>query len=286
MSDHCRKSSLEARPSPNARMLDWALAYRRLGWSVVPIPRGGKRPLVTWRDFETEPAAEDMIGSWYARWPDAGIAIVTGRISGIVVLDIDAGHGGEESFAALAPRPYALFETVESITGGGGRHLYFAHPGGTVPNRAGFLPGLDLRGNGGVVVAPPSLHASGHRYRWLPGAGPWDRAPVQLPEILRDRMDPEAQRGKPLHYWRDLLREGVPIGRRNSTIASLAGHLFWHDVDPQVATELLLSWNRVRCRPPLSDEEVVETVASIHRTHERHARLGRSLTSASRDRGF
>ena len=66
------------------------------------------------------------------------------------------------------------------------------------------------------------------------------------------------------------MRRGVAEGERNNTIASLTGHLLWHGVDPEVALQLLLCWNRVRCRPPLSDDEVARTVESIRRTHVRH----------------
>jgi len=65
------------------------------------------------------------------------------------------------------------------------------------------------------------------------------------------------------------VEEGVEAGARNNTIASLSGHLLWRGVDPPVVMELLLCWNRVRCRPPLPDEEVARTVASITRTHRR-----------------
>lgn len=71
--------------------------------------------------------------------------------------------------------------------------------------------------------------------------------------------------------WRRLVREGVVEGERNNTLASLTGHLLWHGVDPEVALELLLAWNRARCRPPLPDDEVARVVASIARLHERQA---------------
>jgi hypothetical protein len=69
--------------------------------------------------------------------------------------------------------------------------------------------------------------------------------------------------GRSLSDWRHLVREGVAEGQRNSTIASLTGHLLWHGVDPEVALELLLAWNRMRCRPPLDDAEVAQVVASM-----------------------
>jgi hypothetical protein len=94
--------------------------------------------------------------------------------------------------------------------------------------------------------------------------------PAQLPHWLR-RMVAGAGNaaGHALVHWRALLREGVREGQRNSTVASVAGHLLWHGVDPQVTLELMICWNRVRCYPPLDEDEVVRTVKSITRLHER-----------------
>jgi hypothetical protein len=80
--------------------------------------------------------------------------------------------------------------------------------------------------------------------------------------------------GRSLSDWRRLVREGVAEGRRNSTIASLTGHLLWHGVDPDMALELLLAWNRIRCRPPLDDAEVAQVVASITRLHDAENAVG------------
>jgi hypothetical protein len=93
-----------------------------------------------------------------------------------------------------------------------------------------------------------------------------------MPPWLRQELAAEAtQRGHPARYWRELIRRGVREGERNSTIASLTGHLLWRDVDQLAILELLLCWNRVRCQPPLPDAEVVATVESVTRTHRRHA---------------
>ena len=88
------------------------------------------------------------------------------------------------------------------------------------------------------------------------------------PDWFRETTEDQNRRGHPLSHWRRLLREGVVAGERNNTIASLAGHLLWHGVDPEVTMELLLTWNATRCRPPLEPEEVVRTVVSITRHHK------------------
>ena len=245
-----------------------ALAYRTRGWSVVPIEPRGKRPLVRWEEFQARVPTRAEVTAWFDRWPDAGVGIVTGSVSGLVVVDVDPRHGGAEALAELESAHGALPSSVESETGGGGRHLYFAHPGGVVRNRVGLAPGIDLRGDGGMVVAPPSLHASGRRYRWRGGHRPEEAALAEPPAWLL-RPPGIARSGHPPAYWRTRVRDPAREGERNSTIASLAGHLLRHGVDPDVAAELLLCWNRVRCEPPLPDDEVARTVESITQTHRR-----------------
>lgn len=245
-----------------------ALGYLARGWSVLPVRPRDKRPLLAWERLQDERPAEAELRAWFARWPQANVGIVTGAVSALVVLDVDPKHGGEDSLERLARDHGALPDTVEAVTGGGGRHLYFRHPRAEVGNRVGLRPGLDVKGDGGYVVAPPSLHPSGRRYAWRSGRSPADLAPAPMPLWL---LDPHSARpGRSLADWRALLREGVAEGRRNSTVASLTGHLLWHGVDPEVALELMLAWNRLRCRPPLDDAEVAGVVRSIVRLHEEH----------------
>jgi hypothetical protein len=249
-----------------------ALDYLSRGWSVVPVGARSKRPIIAWQPYQRQRALPNDVTHWFARWPDANVGIVTGRVSSLVVLDVDVAHGGAETFERLLDEHGPLPATVEAVSGGGGRHLYFAHPGGSIPNRVELFRGIDLRGDGGVIVAPPSVHPSGGRYRWLPGHGPGSLDPAPMPDwLLRAAAPSAAGTGHPPTYWRTLISEGVAEGGRNNAIASLSGHLLHHDVDEQVVIELLLCWNRVRCRPPLADEEVVRTVLSIVRTQQRHA---------------
>jgi hypothetical protein len=87
--------------------------------------------------------------------------------------------------------------------------------------------------------------------------------------VLKQTVDEPARRGHPIAHWRRLVSDGVLAGERNNTIASLAGHLLRHEVDSAVVMELLLCWNRVRCQPPLEDEEVAAVATSISRLHAR-----------------
>jgi hypothetical protein len=251
--------------------------YIGRGWSIIPIRPGDKRPLVRWEGFQHGCPSEEEARGWISTWPDAGIGVVTGAISGLVVIDVDLRHGGDVSMEELEREHGQLPATVECRTGGGGRHLYFAHPGGLMRNKVGLTPGIDLRGDGGYVVAPPSLHSSGVRYAWAEGRDPGSRTIAPLPDwLLQLAFDQPSRRGHSVAHWRQLVSDGVPEGERNNTIASLTGHLLRNGVDAAVAMELLLCWNRVRCRPPLPDDDVVAVVESITRIHERDPETRRS----------
>ena len=114
-----------------------------------------------------------------------------------------------------------------------------------------------------------SLHASGARYAWKTGHEPENMPLASMPPWLVQALGTEAPgAGHPLRHWRELAGKRVVKGERNNTIASFAGHMLWHGVDPEVVLELLRCWNVQRCTPPLPDEEVVRTVQSITRLHE------------------
>ncbi len=249
---------------------DSALDYCRLGWSVIPIHPGKKRPLVRWQAYQYRPADVFVVEEWFESWPDANIAVVTVIVSWLIVLDVDPAHGGATSLKQIEQENGTLPATVEASTGGGGRHLYFAHPGEIKRNRVGIAPDIDLRGDGGYVVAPPSRHASGHRYRWAPSRSPWETDLASIPVWLLRTAARTTPRGHPIDHWRCLLPKSLTQGERNDTIASLSGHLLWHGVNPGMVAELLLCWNAERCLPPLEPEEVLRTIESITRLHERH----------------
>lgn len=212
-------------------------------------------------------ATEDpsVVQEWFAdsRW---NIGIVTGAVSGIVALDVDPRHDGIESLTALEGEHGPLPPTWRFLTGGGGLHILFRHPGGKIPNSAGKLgPGIDGRGDGGYIVAPPSLHMSGRLYETSADHHP-DAVPLaDMPDwLLRlTRADPRRPAGRRVEEWRGVVAATVPEGRRNHTIAELSGHLLAKGVDPHVCLDLMVSFNTTHCRPSLSEREVAKTVANI-----------------------
>ena len=129
------------------------------------FPIQGKLPLIKkWPERATADAV--TLDGWERQYPGCGWGIATGVESGIIVLDIDSG--GEESLTALEAKHGKLPATYTVRTGGGGRHLYFRHPGGYVKNSQGAIgAGLDIRGDRGYVVAAGSLHKSGRKYTMI-----------------------------------------------------------------------------------------------------------------------
>ena len=108
----------------------------------------------------------EQIKKWWAKWPDANIAVRTGKVSGIVVVDIDVGRGGLEAWAEIEDT-HGRVDTLTSITGGGGRHLIFRAPDADLKSTSDQIaPGIDTRAEGGYIIAPPSVHISGQCYEW------------------------------------------------------------------------------------------------------------------------
>jgi len=267
-----------------------ALAYStRFGWQVLPLHTiknnrctcgkpnchsPGKHPLTQHgvKDATNNPA---IIEKNWQRWPWANIGLATGEGSGVFALDVD-GETGEESLSGLVASNGALPNTVEQLTGGGGRHVLFKHPGYTVPNKVKLAPKLDTRGDGGYIVVAPSLHISGQCYTWEISSRPGEVAIAPAPAWLLDMLKPSsAGLSRSIEDWRKLVNQGVPEGQRNASVASLAGMLFRKYVDPYVVLDLVLAWNRARCFPPLTDDEVANTVDSVANLEAKRREAGR-----------
>lgn len=211
-----------------------------------------------------------VAAQWWALYPDANLGAVTGRRAGVVVVDIDFAAGGDATAADLeaAHAPFPATWAVE--TGGGGLHLWCAHPGLTVPNSAGKVgPGVDVRGDGGYVVAPPSRHRSGDRYRWAAAWHP-DRVPLaELPAwLLALIAPPEMVPIVPAPLYGGVGGNNpaaFPEGERNAALASLGGTMRRRGMGEAAIAAALLAENAERCRPPLDADEVAKIARSVAR---------------------
>src|SRR5207253_9672726 len=129
----------------------------------LPVKARGKTPLVEWRTYQRRLPTLAEVREWFTRWPDANVGVVTGAVSGLVVVDLDSLEAVQEFLRRWGNQPLS----TPVVRTGRGVQVYFRHPGASVPNRAGLLPDTDIRGDGGFVVAPGSVHESGHVYRFL-----------------------------------------------------------------------------------------------------------------------
>ena len=261
-------------PAPPAlQIMEAALGYNHHGIAVLPLhtvvegvcscgdedcSSPGKRPY-THRGLHDASTDPDQIRRWWREWPDANVGIRTGAESELIVLDVDPDHGGDESLAQLEALHGPLPATVQQRTGGGGRHYLFQHPGTPVRNRAGFRPGLDVRGDGGYIVAPPSRHISGERYEWSeghsPGEIPLAPAPAWLLELITSTGCPAS--GDP----DGTATERIRVGQRHDRLFRLACHMRNAGADRKAILANLRASNEEWCEEPLPDAEV-ETLAS------------------------
>jgi hypothetical protein len=156
------------------------------------------RPKRTWQPYQARLPTEDEVTGWWQMCSNANIGIVTGEISGIIVLDLDGPEVAQHREIPTTPI---------SLTGNG-MHIFFRYTGTRSFRRAG----MDLKADGGYVVAPPSVHPSGRRYEWQ--LGPFIE-PANLPDWLMEMTFPrEVERETPP------VRSGSAYGR-----AALQGEL-------------------------------------------------------------
>jgi hypothetical protein len=227
---------------------------------TIRCERPGKHPMSRHglKDASIDPKVVRQF--WYGA-PDANVGIACS--AECCVLDVDPRHGGDATLDALEQKHGPLPITWTARTGGGGLHYYFRSQQEVRNSAAQIGPGLDIRGTGGYVVAPPSRHVSGNYYAWKPGHAPGEVPLATMPIWLLASKPSRPAAPVPASSWRALVRDGVADGARNQSITKLSGHLLRRYIDPVVTLELLTVWNAMRCKPPLSDAEVQGIVNSI-----------------------
>ena len=256
----------QSRPNP---LMFQALEYAKLGWKALPLhsienrsctcgssscPSPGKHPRVRHgsKDASSDPFT---VCQWWSQWPNANIGIATGSVSNLLVVDVDLRHGGEESWRSFFQQNQ-LGHTLTALTGGGGFHLYYKLDGKQLGNKTNVLPGVDIRGEGGYVVAPPSLHASGEIYDWKEGLEP------ELVTTIPDEIISLIRSSRSFNV---ILLQGkqIPNGSRNNTLTSVAGVLRRHGLEEAGILDALSAMNKRLCYPPLEVKEVATIAKSI-----------------------
>jgi guanyl-specific ribonuclease Sa len=250
-----------------------ALAYADRGWQVFPLhtirngrcscgtacSSPGKHPL-TIHGFQDATDDPDVVNQWWTDFPDANIGIRTGSKSNLWVVDQDAkrsiqiGDGlyipeGENSIRTVEQQlGEQLPETLTVITGGGGRHYYYDYPNDGVRhgNRGNIIPSVDIRGEDGYVVAPPSIHENGQPYRWIDEGDGISKAPEWFL-----KLDSVSQ-SEPFE-----IKQHVVEGGRNTYLISYAGKLRSEGSDGDTLRAQLLGHNLLVCKPPLDSVEVL-----------------------------
>lgn len=206
-----------------------AQGYARRGLRVVPVGRD-KRPFFRgWRDAATTNA--EQIERWWTERPHANVAALTGSEAGFFVLDVDPRNGGDESLAMLERTQGALRPTLTCRTGGGGLHFYYRTLDCPVASRS-LAPGLETKGDGGTIILPPSVHASGVTYTWVDRAQPITVAPFWLISRVRPPERCSRQTSTPMTcsgpYARRALElevervRAASVGSRNTTLNASA----------------------------------------------------------------
>jgi hypothetical protein len=244
-----------------------ALRCAGLGWQVFPCVEGKKTP-ATAHGLLDATADQERIAKYWNAVPLANLAIRTGQESGLIVLDVDVDKGGGESLRALEEKYGPLPPTLSVVTPSGGSHFYFRHPGHEIRNTTN-IPGvgLDIRGDGGYVVAPPS-QVDGVHYE-LDDELAVAEMPEWLVNGLREYQVRNATKGKGV--WAEAVVRGVTEGARNAEMTSLVGKLVSSNMDAEQVGIIAHSINNSHCRPPLQAREIDVIISSVMKTHARKA---------------
>jgi len=239
-------------------LLDAALASAQKGWAVFPCAPRNKQPLTKrgFLDASTDPA---LIERWWRSNADANLGIATGAAR-LVVIDIDPKNGGFDSFFQLC-KQHGPLESATVLTGGGGEHRYFQAPAdATIKSRSNAFgpdfPGIDVRAQGGYVIAPPSVHPSGNVYRPEVSSG---ATIAPLPSwAVRLLAGPDRT---PIRGTDDELP--IDQGGRHAELMRFAGRLRRLNTGAPAIHDALAGVNRRQCKPPLPDDDVAHIVASV-----------------------
>jgi len=232
--------------------LTQALEYRnKFKFSVFPVD--GKVPLVEWKKYQNGFADDDHIMRWWQKWPKANVGIATGALSDLGVVDIDNEQGKKNILELLG----SDWKAPLAKTPRGGAHIYFRNDK-RIKNKVGVIPGTDFRGEGGYVVAPPSVGANGKFYEWYPSFGINDILIPPLPQVYIDRV--LAVEPSPSSHKIDEAKS-FEIGRRNADLFhALYAMASWVE---EAELQVLAYQLGRSTKPPLEDKEIESVCNSV-----------------------
>lgn len=240
-------------------LLQYALSYAKMGFSVFPVQPKGKAP-ATKNGFKDASKDPKVIKGWWAK-ANYNIGIATGSVSGgLVVIDVDIdndkGIYGDDSLRDWQLDNGKLPETSRAITGRGGVHLYYrtSKPIGSSTN---LLPGIDVRSTGGYCVAPPSVHSNGRCYEW---ECPPDEIEIAEADEVVLRLLAGKDKAEAEHF---MMSASVEAGARNATLFKLASSLQAKGLSNSTIMKAVQEENNLKCNPPLDDREVEQIVNSV-----------------------
>ncbi|MBF0233482.1 MAG: bifunctional DNA primase/polymerase [Desulfamplus sp.] len=250
-----------------------ALEYSEQGYSIIPVDRSTKKPCIPWKEYQNRIATEEEIEDWWEKYPDANVAIITGKKSGLAVVDADSKDG-------MAWMSQHCTKTTVYAKTGKGCHAYYLYPYHTdIKNAVRIAPDVDVRGEGGYVVAPPSIHANGTKYEWvITGDGFDDMPEFQPVNGFKSLFTTEDQpKGGNLNVnltgvkasTNNSTNDGVEKGSRNNTLAQKAGKWAKLGLEFDEVEVLAKKWNSTNT-PPLGESELKATLKSIWKRHIEH----------------
>jgi len=255
---------------PDHKMLISALHYaKQYNFSVFPC--NGKKPLIKWAPYQKEKATDTKIKEWWDRWPEANVAVVTGKISGnrgLCVVDIDTTEGMKEIAKYI---PFDL-DVPTSHTPSGGKHLFFEMPETTLTNNSRIIPGADLRAEGGYIIMPPSTNDKG-QYKWDQTMSIRQIDIPQLPKAYLDHVKSSNPLKQQMATQPNLGQQFLKDGSRDSGLFHTANSLLKGGMSEQNARQVIeiLAQN---CNPPFPVSEANAKVASaMTRQHRQHQNL-------------
>lgn len=239
-------------------MAQYALDYYNKGMCVLPVVPNQKRPILNqWQQYTKNRPSLEETKNWFESYNDCGIGMVTGKVSGYIVLDIENKY--KEDINLLLNK-YPTRKIAKS--GSGGYHFYYKYPESydkPIKNRVQIIPNVDIRADGGFIVLPPTKHQCGGYYQWVVDEEAGD-FPMSLLSINTSGIEENNNK------WVTELMRGVQDGGRNQACARLAGYFYGKGLSNDIVESMMLEWNN-KNNPPLSYQEIMNTLESVSRYH-------------------